>query len=59
MSQMWTEKDKRFDSIEEEPEFLGSSESENQVLVSYMCSSNSVAGLSKMSSLSRSNVRAS
>lgn len=32
MNQLWTEKDKRFDSIEEELEFLGSSsETANQV----------------------------
>lgn len=32
MSQVWSEKDKRFDSIEEELELLGSSsENENQV----------------------------
>ena len=53
MSQVWTERDKKFDSFEE-----GLSESENQVSC-MRSSSSSVAGLWKTASVARGNARAS
>ena len=44
MSQLWTEKDKRFDSIEEELELLGSSDA-NQVPLTTCAAVQSMKGL--------------